>query len=114
MKTIRHTAIAVAAFCAAAGTTFQAQANEVTEVVTSSARAPQQLAVNFGDLDLSSAKGQEVLYYRLSRAAEAVCGSDNVRITGSVSQATRNASCHDEALSRALSEVHRTAVASTN
>ena len=114
MKSLQRNALAAAAFCAVAGIAFQAHAGGVTEVVTSSARAPQQQAVSYADLDLSPAKGQEVLYFRLSRAAEAVCGSDDIRVTGSVSQATRNANCREEALSRALSQVHSTAVASAN
>ena len=40
--------------------------------------AAPHIAVQFGDLDLSSAKGRHILDARLRRSAATVCGYDNV------------------------------------
>ena len=112
MKSLRTYTLAAA--CIIAGTAFQANAGSITEVTANAVTDKQEATVDFTDLDLSSPQGQEALHYRLSRAAEQVCGPSDVRKAGSVAQAARNASCYKESLSRALSDVNTSAVATTN
>lgn len=73
--------------------------------VRSSADGIRATTVSFADLDLSSGDGQQVLTYRLNRAATAVCGSDDYKLAGNLRQANRNRDCRDAALDRAMSEI---------
>ena len=114
MKTVAKTLISTAFAGALATAAASASAASVTTVTAEPPRDSVSVTVSFEDLDLTSEKGQETLYYRLSRAAETVCGSANVRETGNLGHAARNADCQDAALSRALSEVNASAVASTH
>jgi UrcA family protein len=80
-------------------------AHSITEVTATSLGQHSQVTVNVADLNLATPEGQQALHYRLSRAAEKVCGSANLRRAGSAGQAARNGDCHEQALSRAVSEV---------
>ena len=113
MKKIQ-TAAVTAAFIAFAGMGMQANAEDVTEVTAESYGNHEQRVVNYADLDLTSVEGQEALHYRISRAAEQVCGSTDMRQAGGLAQAARNQDCYEESLSRALSQVNNSAVASAN
>jgi len=112
MKAIRSVVIATAVSGFLAVTALQVNAESTTEVVADSVATSTQVAVNFSDLDLSSAAGQEALQYRLARAAEKVCGHSDVRRAGGVALAARNGECYEESLSRALSNVISATVAS--
>ena len=114
MNLIRNIALASAAIFAFAGMTLTAQAESTTKVTAEPVAQTQQATVNFSDLNLNSAEGQETLYYRISNAAKQVCGSQDVRQAGGVAQAARNEDCYQQSLSRALAEVNNSAVASTN
>lgn len=96
------------------GIAIQAQAGGVTEVTASSIAEAQQVTVNYTDLDLTSPAGQKVLYSRISNAAEAVCGAADLRRAGSLAQASKNQDCYRDSLSRALSKVNESVVATTN
>lgn len=114
MKALRKVTFATAVSGLLAVVALQASAESTTEVVAHSITTPTQVAVNFSDLDLDSSAGQEALQYRLARAAEQVCGHSDIRRAGGVAQAARNAECYEQSLSRALSNVHSSAVASTD
>ncbi|EED30828.1 hypothetical protein NOR53_63 [gamma proteobacterium NOR5-3] len=114
MKAFRKVTIATAVSGLWLVMAVQANAESTTEVIADSITTPTQVAVNFSDLDLSSAAGQEALHYRLARAAEQVCGHSDLRRAGGVAQAARNGECYEQSLSRALSNVNAAAVASTN
>lgn len=96
------------------GIAMQAQAGGVTEVTASAITNAQQVTVNYTDLDLTSPAGQKVLYSRISNAAEAVCGAADLRRAGSLVQASKNQDCYRDSLSRALSKVNESVVATTN
>ena len=100
------------------GLAAQASAGGVTEVTASQPGEAVQVVVEVADLNLHSSAGQEVLAARISQAAEEICGSSNPRVAGGVSMAARNKECQrdtvDRALSRALSEVSRSAVATAS
>ena len=61
--------------------------------------------VDVRGLDLSSERGQEVLYHRLQNAAKQICGSSNVREVGSLGRALDNKSCYNETLSNSVETV---------
>ncbi|WP_116367523.1 UrcA family protein [Parahaliea mediterranea] len=100
--------------CAAAMTLLagQAQADNYSETLVQSKAARTQ-TVNFDDLDLSSSKGQQSLYYRISAAARNVCGSGDYRITGHLGSAADNEACYKRAVNDAMSQVNAGQVAST-
>ena len=107
--------LAAAVIGIAAGFSLNASADVYGEtVVTTSAEGLQQVAVSYDDLDLSSAKAQETLHYRISRAAEKVCGPTNPRAAGSITQATENKQCFESAMSDAMSQMTTSQVASTS
>ncbi|MFT7288462.1 MAG: UrcA family protein [Halieaceae bacterium] len=115
MKALRNKTIATAVLGMLAGISLHASAGSVTEVTAQDlSEQHHQLTVNIADLDLDSAAGQQALYYRISSAAKEVCGSTDVRIAGGPAQSTRNKACYRESLSKAMSAVPRTAVASSN
>lgn len=97
--------MATAALGLMAGLSVAANADSETTVTANSILQEKQVSVSFEDLDLNSPQGQETLYYRISRAAERVCGPSDIRQAGGLSQATRNRDCYRDSLSRALSEV---------
>ncbi|WOJ93259.1 UrcA family protein [Congregibacter variabilis] len=105
-------ATAISGFLAVAA--LPASAESTTKVVADSIAAPTQVTVNFSDLDLDSSAGQVALQYRLAHAAEQACGYSDIRRAGGVAQAARNAECSEQSLSRALSRVTSSAVASTD
>lgn len=97
-----------------AGVALNASADTYGEtLVTTSAEGLQQITVAYDDLDLSSARAQETLHYRISRAAEAVCGPTNPRAAGGITQATENKQCYEAAMSDAMSQMTASQVAST-
>ena len=73
-----------------------------TEAATPQA-GPPQMAVSYGDLDLSSSDGARELYRRISRAAERVCPYPDARI---LSEIEVNHHCRDAAIARAVREVN--------
>jgi len=102
-------------FSIAASVSMTAAAESYSETtVTSSTEGLQTVTVSYADLDLSAADAQETLYYRLSSAARKVCGSSDIRRTGSIKQAAENKSCYENTLADALSQTSATQVATTN
>ncbi|TXS89850.1 UrcA family protein [Parahaliea maris] len=93
--------------------TFQAQADTYSETLVKS-EAVRTATVNYDDLDLTSSKGQESLYYRISAAARDVCGSSDYRITGDLGTAADNEACYERAVNDALSQINAGRVASTD
>jgi len=97
--------IAVAATTAAL-LSLQVSADNYSETLIKSPKAVRMETVSFDDLDLSSSKGQQSLYFRISSAARAVCGSSDHRITGHLRSAVDNQACYERAVSDALSQVN--------
>ncbi|WOJ96684.1 UrcA family protein [Congregibacter brevis] len=114
MKTFKKVGIAAVVSGFFAVSALQANAESTTEVTADSVGTSSQVSVNYSDLDLNSAAGQKALHYRLATAAEKVCGHSDSRRAGGVAQAARNEDCYEQSLSRALSKVSASAVASTN
>lgn len=111
MKSRRTSIITAAVVGLLAGTALQASAQSQTEVTADRLQDAQSVAVNVADLNLNSPRGQEVLYSRIARAADEVCGARTTRRAGSLAQATRNRTCYKETISRTMSDISVTAVA---
>ncbi|MEM6300327.1 MAG: UrcA family protein [Pseudomonadota bacterium] len=107
-KKIGVSGVAIAAVAFLSTSALAGNNKELTEdgIVESSA-----IAVDYSDLKLESPKGQEILFHRLSRAAEQACGPQTYREAGSISIASRNKACYEDAMSRALSQISASAVA---
>lgn len=113
MKAVKSGILAAAVFGAAALLAGPASAESVTQVIANQVAEPQSIAVSYDDLDLTSAAGQETLHYRLANAAREACGSSDWKRVGSLAVASRNQSCYEESLSRAMSDIPTTQVAAT-
>jgi UrcA family protein len=88
--------VAVLAACLLAGSLGVAQG------ATPAASMPQ-VAVSYGDLDLSSGDGVRALYKRISRAAAQVCPYPNAR---ALSEVAVNHTCREAAIAHAVREVN--------
>lgn len=115
MKNVINRTLASAVIGIAAGFAMTASAGdfEVTQVTTTQ-DGLQQAAISYDDLDLSTARGQETMYFRISAAAEQVCGSSNPRDAGGITQATENKVCYERAMSEAMSQMNASQVATIN
>jgi UrcA family protein len=111
MKVLRTTTIAVSVFGLLATAALPASAESVTRVTASAIAQPTQVTVGFEDLDLTTAKGQETLHYRIASAAREVCGSNDLRRVGNLQIVNRNQACYEESLSRAMSAIPSAQVA---
>lgn len=103
-----------AAFGLMSGMALGASAAGLTEVTSTPIGEMAQISVSFADLNLDTPEGQEVLHYRISRAAGQICGPNDTRRAGGVAQAARNEDCYRISFSKALSEISHSIVASTN
>ena len=111
MKALRTLATTTAVVGLLAGTALQASAQSTTEVTAKRLQDQRSVAVNFADLNLDSPEGQEVLYNRIARAADEVCGPRSTRRAGSLAQASRNRTCYKETISRSMSKISSSALA---
>lgn len=59
----------------------------------------KDVAVTYGDLDLTTPEGQKILEARLDKAARAACDYDRV-ITGTMMPSTASQKCYREATQR--------------
>ena len=96
----------------AAGTSaLKADTLDETRVQGSQLEAPTA-TVRYGDLDLNSEAGREVLNARISMAARNVCDHHGYARTGSLSYHAKTKACYEEALTAALSQVNSGQLAS--
>ena len=113
MNKVINRTLASAVIGIAAGFALNASAESLEVIqVTTTQEGLQQATISYDDLDLSTSKGQEAMYFRISAAAEQVCGSKNPRDAGGITQATENKVCYDRAVSEAMSQLSATQVAS--
>ena len=101
-----------ALFTVAAGVSAVASASDYSEtLVTTTAEGLRTTSVSYADLDLNAADAQEALERRLSRAARKVCGSPYRATAGSMSQASENRQCADNAVAAAMRDISESDVA---
>ncbi len=102
MKNVTKT-ICAAVFTITAGMSGVAMAGSYNEtVVTTSAEGFRTATVSYADLDLNNDSARETLNFRISNAAEKVCGSVNRSSAGSLAQASKNRSCYNNAMDEAM------------
>jgi UrcA family protein len=114
MKILTRKILAMALTGSLAAVALHASADSTTEVTANALTQPATVVVNVADLNLNTPEGQSALLYRVSNAAEQVCGARDVRSAGGVAQAARNADCYEASLDRALSSVAAATVASVD
>jgi len=95
----------VASASVMANPAFNTETSYGETVVTTTAEGLRTATVSYADLDLSTAKAQETLHYRLSYAAHKVCGSSDRSDAGSLGQASKNRSCYNSAMDGAMSNI---------
>ena len=90
----------------AAGVSMAASADGYGETyVSTTAEGLRTVNVSYADLDLTHATGRDTLEHRISQAAKKVCGSSNLRVAGSLRQASENKSCYRDTMAQSLSQV---------
>jgi UrcA family protein len=105
--------VSIIAFGFMAALSMTAAADSLNETtVTTSANGLRTATVSYADLDLTTADAQETLYYRLSGASRKVCGSSDLRRTGSLKVAAENKACYESTLEQAMSETNDSQMAS--
>ncbi|GHD38472.1 hypothetical protein GCM10007053_29140 [Halioglobus pacificus] len=115
MKNVIRKTVAFAVLGISAGVAMTASAeNYETTRVTTTAEGLQQAAIGHNDLDLTTVRGQEALYFRISEAAEQVCGSSHPNDAGGITQATENKICYQRVMSEAMAQLNANQVATIN
>ncbi len=66
--------------------------------------------VNAAAYNLETKAGQQQLYSRLQRAARQVCGSTDLRRTGSLEQSLHARTCIKEAVAQAVEDVNHSGI----
>ena len=74
----------------------EVQLSQVTE---------NEVLVSYNADDADTSYGRVVLERQIRRAAEQVCGSQNLRLAGSIGQVMKNRSCYDKAVADALNAI---------
>jgi UrcA family protein len=82
---------------------LDARAGDVPDDVVINASGAREKVVEYGDLNLSSPRGVETLYRRISRAARTVCGVENGRQP--VDLAMRARRCKNQAVADAVARI---------
>ena len=104
--------LCAALFTVAAGVSAVASAGDYSEtVVTTTSEGLRTTSVSYADLNLNSVDAREAMERRLSRAARKVCGSPYRATTGSLSQASENKQCANDAVAAAMRDISESDVA---
>ena len=96
-RSIRNTLMALAAVSAMA-----------TPLMTTASTA--NVSIAYDKTDLESVKGQKRLYAKLKNASLKLCGSDEERITGSLTGAVENSECYNGTLTAAVKRLDHPAI----
>ena len=106
MKNCVTGVLTIAAFSVATSFAVPAMAADAPEAAIPEAGGPiQSISVQYAPAQLSSDEGRANLYSRIKHAAEQVCGPTGLRETGSLTIASRNRKCVEEAMSAAMGQV---------
>ena len=76
-----------------------------TAAIKTNAAGERTVSVTMADLNLSEQQGVSVLFRRLQRASDKVCGSRNRLEAGSLKQRHLNQRCYTETLGKAVREI---------
>ncbi len=112
MKAIAFKSILSAtALAVTAGISINAAAGQVDETLVEGAAVPSK-AVTFSRAELATTEGRDAVERQIRNAAEAVCGSRDVRIAGSLSVLAENEECYERAVNDAMAQLSAGQVAS--
>ena len=98
---IHHTLIAVAAVTVVAIPLFAS---------ASAKDATPQIKVAFQETELKTSWGRQNVYEKMQDASRKLCGSSNVRLTGSMSRAAGNKECYEGTLTAAVERLDNDAI----
>ena len=68
------------------------------------------ISISFDRSELDSAHGQERIYDEMKTASRKLCGSTNVRMSGSLSQSAKNEKCYDGTLTAVVQRLNNDSV----
>lgn len=112
MKTFAPGILTIAAFSIAASIALPAAAEEVAETAISAAGTGfQSISIQYAPAQLSSDEGRTNLYGKIKHAAKEVCGPTGLREAGSLTIASRNRNCIEQAVSAAMGQVESSQLA---
>ena len=96
--------LSVAALTLTAGLSSQVAAGAMDETFVQGQAVPSK-TVTYDRGELATAQGRARVERRIENAAEAVCGPTDFREAGSLSIASKNRSCVEQAIESATSQV---------
>jgi len=70
----------------------------------------KNIVITYEKAELKSLRGQLNVYQRLQNASRKLCGSSNVRLTGSLLRATANQECYEGTLTAAVERLDNDAI----
>ncbi len=103
--------LSAAALAVTAGVSISAAASQLDETVVEGIAIPTA-SVTFNRAKLATTEGREAIERKIRNAAEAVCGSRDLRVAGGLTAAARNETCYEEAVSQGMSQLNASQVAS--
>lgn len=105
MKNIAMKSIlSVAALTLTAGLSSQAAAGAMDETLVHGAAVPTK-TVTYDRGELATTQGRARVERQIENAAAAVCGPTDFRLAGSLSTASKNRSCVEQAVESAMSKI---------
>ena len=87
--------------------------NASAEFVNDAAVKVQSISIHYAGAELTTENGRAKLYSKMRQAARQVCGPTGLRETGSLSIASRNRNCYEDALAASISQVGAGQLATT-
>lgn len=74
------------------------------------ASASTDISIKFDKTELDSARGQERIYEEMKTASRKLCGTTDVRLSGSLSQAAKNQKCYTGTLTAVVQRLDNESV----
>ena len=91
--------------------TFESDIDEHIYAIGKAAKSDEvSVTVRFGELNLDNEKGVAVLYRRLQRAAEYVCGVEPYSVSRSLTRQAATAACYSATLSASVDKIDNLAL----
>ena len=100
-RLIRHTLLAVTAVTTMAMPLFAS---------ASAPGATPNIKVAYQETELKTSWGQQNIYERMQDASRKLCGSSNIRLTGSMGRSAGNAECYEGTLTAAVERLDNDAI----
>jgi UrcA family protein len=114
MKTFIPGILTIAAFGLATSLAIPVAAEEAPEAATPEAGTGiQSISIQYAPVALSTDSGRAKLYGEIKHAAREVCGPTGLREAGSLTIASRNRKCTEQAVSAAMVQLGSSQLAAT-